>query len=99
MKLFFSIMIGLTGLIFFSVSILLADDFNSIQWREALVTVEMDLKPIYGHEVHALGILQQRGFVFYEDGQVATIQAWLTFERSGPSTSYSGYGVYDFPDG
>jgi hypothetical protein len=55
-------MIGLTELIFFPVSILLADDFNSIQWREALVTVEMDLKPIDGHEAHALRILQQRGF-------------------------------------
>jgi len=39
------------------------------------------------------------GFAFYEDGQVATIQAWLTFERSGPITSYSGYAVYDFTDG
>lgn len=75
MKLFFSIIIGLRGLIFFPVSILLADDFNSIQWREALVTVEMDLNPIDGHEAHALGILQQRG--------VCILRRWTGGNDSG----------------
>ncbi|RQD56042.1 MAG: hypothetical protein D5R98_10245 [Desulfonatronovibrio sp. MSAO_Bac4] len=43
--------------------------------------------------------MQQRGFAFYEDEEVATVSTWLTFERSGAKTNYRGYAIYAFPDG
>lgn len=72
---------------------------TEINWKEAFVTIESDMNPIEGHEGHFIGIMHQRGFAFYEDGETATVKAWLTFERSGPETSYSGYAVYEFLDG
>ncbi len=74
-------------------------DSTPITWREALVTIDSELRPIEGHERHAVGVMSQRGFAFYGDGEVATLNAWLTFERSGPETSYVGYAVYMFQDG
>ncbi len=76
-----------------------ASDPKPINWREAFVTVESILKPVEGHEGHTVGVMHQRGFAFYEDGEVATVQTWLTFERSGPETSYRGYAIYSFLDG
>jgi len=77
----------------------LATEPRSIQWREAFVTVEREFMPIEGLEGHAVGVMRQRGFAFYDDGEVATVKVWLTFERSGPETGYRGYAVYRFSDG
>ncbi len=75
-----------------------ADELQPIEWREAFVTVDVDLHEIEGYPGHAMGLMHQRGFAFYEDGQVATVSTWITFERSGAETSYRGYAVYTFPD-
>ena len=76
-----------------------ADEETTIEWREAFVTVDAELREIEGHKDHAVGLMQQRGFAFYEDEEVATVSTWLTFERSGAETNYRGYAVYAFPDG
>ena len=77
----------------------LAGEEREIAWREAFVTVDVTLEPIEGHEGHALGLMRQRGFAFYQDGDIATVNAWITFERSGSETRYRGYAIYRFPDG
>ena len=77
----------------------LAGEEREIAWREAFVTVDVALEPIEGHEGHALGLMRQRGFAFYQDGDIATVNAWITFERSGSETRYRGYAIYRFPDG
>lgn len=89
----------ITILILISPLSLAADAERPIQWREGFVTVDADLREVEGHEGHAVGLMQQRGFAFYEDGDVATVNAWLTFERSGAETNYRGYAVYTFMDG
>jgi len=71
----------------------LAGEEREIAWREAFVTVDVTLEPIEGHEGHALGLMRQRGFAFYQDGDIATVNAWITFERSGSETRYRGYAV------
>lgn len=81
------------------VSTVIAGDTKQIKWREAFITVEANLQEVEGHEGHAVGVMQQRGFAFYDDGQVATVNVWLTFKRSAGGTSYRGYAVYSFPDG
>ncbi len=80
-------------------SIIYADDERPIEWREAFVTVDADMQEVEGHDGHAVGLMHQRGFAFYEDEEVETVNAWLTFERSGAETNYRGYAVYTFPDG
>ncbi len=77
----------------------LADDEREIGWREVLVTIDTTFEGIEGHENHALGLMRQRGFAFYEDGDVAKVNAWVTFERVDSETSYRGYAVYRFSDG
>ncbi len=76
-----------------------SNDAVPIEWREAFVTVEVNMKQIDGVEGRFLGIMEQRGFAFYEHGEVATVDVWLTFERRGPATDYTGYAVYKFADG
>ena len=61
----------------------LAGEEREIAWREAFVTVDASLEPIEGHDGHAVGLMRQRGFAFYDDGDLATVNAWITFERSG----------------
>lgn len=51
---------------------------EKIQWRETFVTVDSDIRPVNGHEGHALGVLQQRGFAFYENKD----EAWLFTSNS-----------------
>ena len=75
-----------------------AGEETAIEWREALVTVEAELREVEGHAGHAVGLAQQRGFAFYDDGEVATVRAWLTFVRSAGQTAYQGYAIYTFPD-
>lgn len=77
----------------------LAGEEREIAWREAFVTVDASLEPIEGHDGHAVGLMRQRGFAFHDDGDHATVNAWITFERSGTETRYHGYAVYRFPDG
>ena len=67
-------------------------------WREALVTVETALHPIEGADDRAVGTMRQRGFAFFENGEVSSMEAWLTFERSSGVTRYQGYAVYRFED-
>lgn len=69
-----------------------------IQWREAFVTVKSDIQPVPGHENRALGLMKQRGFAFYSNGEVASVNVILTFERSEIGTQYKGYAVYSFHD-
>ncbi|WP_028574931.1 hypothetical protein [Desulfonatronovibrio hydrogenovorans] len=91
--------IVLLALLFLKPFMVSADDSKPIEWREAFVTVDVDIREIEGHKGHAVGLMQQRGFAFFEDYEVATVNAWITFERSGAETSYQGYAVYTFPDG
>ena len=93
------IWIVMVALLFSQTSMVNADDPQSIAWREAFVTIDVELREIKGYTGHTVGLMHQRGFAFYEDGQVATVKAWITFERSGAETSYRGYAVYAFPDG
>ncbi len=69
-----------------------------IQWREAFVTVSSDMAPVKGHDGHFVGMSHQRGFAFYDQGDVATVEVWLTFERAEAKTRYRGYAVYSFED-
>jgi hypothetical protein len=71
----------------------------SKKWREVFVTVDGHSIPIRPIEGLVLGVMEQRGFAFYEDGEVATLTAWLTYETEGRNTTYKGYAVYTFPDG
>lgn len=84
---------------FLAGSVAMADAAQPIQWREAFVTTESEVAPVEGHDGHYVGMSQQRGFAFHEDGDVATVNVSLTFERSGPRTRYRGYAVYRFADG
>lgn len=70
-----------------------------IQWREAFVTVESTRTPVDGHQEHALGLMRQRGFAFFDNDEVASVNVLLIFERRGNTTQYTGYAVYTFADG
>jgi hypothetical protein len=77
----------------------IAENQFKTKWREVFVTIESRSIPVKNMEGLALGIMEQRGFAFYEDGSVATITAWLTYESHGQNTKYNGYVLYSFRDG
>jgi hypothetical protein len=85
-------------IILFSSSAIHAGE-KEIQWRETFVTVSSDIRPVKGHDGHALGVMQQRGFSFYDNGEIASVNVFLIFERRGCTTQYTGYAVYTFNDG
>lgn len=97
-KLLFPVFL-LALMILLSASSVIHAESKIIQWQETFVTVESDLRPVEGHEGHALGVMQQRGFAFYENGGIASVNVLLTFERRKGTTQYTGYAVYDFGDG
>jgi hypothetical protein len=69
------------------------------KWREVFVTIDSKKVPVKTIDGLVLGVMEQRGFAFYEDGSVATITAWLIYESQGRNTQYSGYVLYSFRDG
>ena len=97
-KLFFPVSLWILMIILFTSSAIHAED-KAIQWQETFVTVDSDIRPVEGQEGHALGVMQQRGFAFYENGEIASVDVLLTFERRGGVTQYTGYAIYDFGDG
>lgn len=70
-----------------------------VKWREAFVTVENTRMEVPSVKGYTLGVMEQRGFAFYENDEVATINAWLTYESKGRDAVYRGYLLYTFRDG
>ena len=76
-----------------------AEDQVKTKWREVFVTIDSQNVPVKTMDGLVLGVMEQRGFAFYEDDSVAAITAWLTYESHGRNTQYSGYVLYSFRDG
>lgn len=89
----------LVSTILLSASTSIHAEEKAIQWQETFVTVDSVIRPVPGHDDYALGVMQQRGFSFYESGEIASVDVLLTFERRGSTTQYTGYAVYSFRDG
>lgn len=69
------------------------------RWREVFVTTQSHALTPEGIEGRSFGVLAQRGIAFYPDGTVASLEAWLTYERDWGETIYRGLVRYAFPDG
>jgi hypothetical protein len=69
------------------------------KWREAFVSVDRQVMTVEAIEGTSIGIMKQRGFAFFENGQVAAVTAWFTFEGQGRDCEYKGYLHYKFEDG
>lgn len=90
--------IGITFLTFLTEPVFAREKVKT-KWREAFVTINSHNVPVKSVDGLGLGVMEQRGFAFYEDGSVSTITAWLTYESQGRNTQYSGYVLYSFRDG
>jgi len=72
---------------------------ETVRWRESLVTVEKNEVAVKADKGRRLGVMEQRGSAFYENGDVATLNAWLTYDVKIGKTTYEGYVLYRFSDG
>jgi len=73
----------------------------SAEWREILRTTAshvLEITSIEGIPERSMGLMEQRGRVL-QNGDVATLTAWLTYEGHAGSISYKGYVRYRFSDG
>ncbi len=71
----------------------------TVRWREAFVTVERTIAPVPELDGHSVGTSRQRGFAFFDDGDVARATASLAFQGGPEQLSYRGYAQYRFDDG
>jgi len=47
---------------------------------------------------HVIGVTELKGLAF-EDGEVGTYSAWITFDYTNGSGTHEGYGITTFEDG
>lgn len=69
------------------------------RWREVLRTVENHEMPIGGLRDRSLATVRQCGTATADNGEVATLDVWLTRERNNEDVSYHGYSRYSYADG
>lgn len=74
-------------------------DGQSQEWRGLFFTMKVDklaMEPLAGTEV---GVREVAGVVFYDNGEVATVDAWLSFFLDEGRSHYEGYAMFRFSDG
>ncbi len=68
-------------------------------WRGLFFTMKVDTTSMKASDSTVVGVRELVGFAFYEDGDVATVDAWLSFFRDEAQSNYEGYALFRFPDG
>lgn len=48
---------------------------------------------------HAIGMVEQKGLNFHENGEVGTYSGWVLLDYTNGSGTHEGYGVTTFEDG
>ena len=74
-------------------------DGQTQTWRGLFFTMKVDtlsIEPLGGTVV---GAREVSGFAFYDNGEVAMVDGWLSFFRVEGRSNYEGYAVFRFPDG
>lgn len=74
-------------------------DGQSQEWRGLFFTLNVHnlaMGPLAGTEV---GVREVAGLVFYDSGEVATVDAWLSFFLEEGQSHYEGYALLRFGDG
>lgn len=68
-------------------------------WRGLFFTMKVDTLSVDQPEGTAVGVRELAGLAFYEDGDVATVDAWLSFFLEEGRSHFEGYALFQFPDG
>jgi hypothetical protein len=74
-------------------------DGQTQTWRGLFFTMKVDtlsMEPLGGTVV---GAREVSGLAFYDNGEVAMVDGWLSFFRVEGRSNYEGYAVFRFPDG
>jgi len=90
------------GLILIAVSSAVAQepfDGRAQEWRGLFFTMKVDNLSMGKQTGSAVGVRELAGLAFYEDGDVATVNAWVSFFVEEGRSHYEGYALFKFPDG
>ena len=90
------------GLILVSVSVVVAEepfDGQSQEWRGLFSTIKVETLAMQQFSGNVVGARELAGLAFYDDGEVATVDAWVSFFFEEGRSHYEGYVLFQFPDG
>lgn len=68
-------------------------------WRGLFFTMKIDTLAMEQPNDNAVGAREMAGLAFYDHGEVATVDAWVSFFVEGGQSHYQGYARFQFPDG
>lgn len=68
-------------------------------WREVVRITDNQSKRTETVPPHAVGMVEQKGLVFYQGGEVGAVTLWFVWDGDSDQSHYRGYGRYDFADG
>ena len=68
-------------------------------WRGLFFTMKVDSLAMKPFGATVVGVREVAGLAFYDNGDVATVDAWLSFYREGEQSHYEGYALFRFGDG
>ena len=74
-------------------------DAETMKWRERFRNTQVHSVPVGDAKDHVIGLGQQRGIALFGGGEGARILVKFTFDGTGETTTYQGYGLYVFKDG
>lgn len=67
--------------------------------RQVFHIVKSDMVEVGDKPGHYVGYIHNSGLLFFEDGEIATVDGWYTFDYTNGSGTFSGYGKTVFEDG
>ena len=90
------------GLIMIAVSTVMAEEpfeGQTQEWRGLFFTMKVDTLAMEQLNDNVVGAREMAGLAFYDDGEVATVDAWVSFFVEGGQSHYEGFARFQFPDG
>ena len=74
-------------------------DGESQEWRGLFYTMKVENLSMEPLEGTSMGAREVSGLAFYDNGEVAMVDAWLSFFRVEGRSNYEGFALFRFPDG
>lgn len=74
-------------------------DGQTQEWRGLFFTMKVKTSLMEASGDMVVGARELVGLAFYKDGEVATVDAWVSFFVKEGQSQYEGYALFRFPDG
>ena len=69
------------------------------KWRGLFFTIKAEVLSAEKPGVASVGVRELIGFAFYEEGDIATVNTWVSFFTNEGRFHYGGFALFQFSDG